>query len=103
MPDDLEWWKTQLRKPIILKAISKPQPLIDYKAYSDTSSRFRIAITVGSKWRAWRLVEGWKSQGWDIQWAKAVSLELLVIGLHAISKEGEHIKVYGDNQGVIKG
>ena len=47
-PDDLEWWKAQLSKPIILKAIPKPQPLVDYKAYSDASSGFGIAITVGS-------------------------------------------------------
>ena len=32
-----------------------------------------------------------------------IGLELLVIGLHAISKEGEHIKVYGDNRGVVEG
>ena len=102
-PDNLEWWKAQLRKPIISKAISEPQLLVDYKAFSDASSGFGIAITVGPRWQAWRLAAGWKTQGQDIQWAKAVGLELLVIGLHAISKEGEHIKVYRDNWGVIEG
>ena len=102
-PDDLEWWKAQLGKPTISKVISKPQPLVDYEAYSDASSGFGIAITVGSRWRAWRLADGWKTQGRDIQWAEAVGLELLVISLRAISKEGEHVKVYGDNRGVIEG
>ena len=102
-PSDLEWWKTRLHKPTISKAISEPQPLVNYKAYSDASSGFRIAITVGSRWRAWRLAGGWKAQGRDIQWAKAVGLKLLVIGLCTISKEGGHVKVYGDNWGVVEG
>ena len=70
--DDLEWWKAKLRKPTISKAISEPQSPTDYEAYSDASSGFGIAITIGPRWRAWRLAAGWKSQGRDIQWAEAV-------------------------------
>jgi hypothetical protein len=62
-----------------------------------------IAITIGPRWRAWRLAPGWNSQGRDIQWAEAVSFELLVIYLLTISSEGDHIKVYGDNRGVVEG
>ena len=49
-PSDLEWWKARLRKPTVSKAIFEPQLLVDYQAYSDTSSGFGIAITVGSRW-----------------------------------------------------
>ena len=50
MSDDLKWWKAQLHKPIIAKTISETQPLVDYEAYSDESSGFGIAITVGGRW-----------------------------------------------------
>ena len=102
-PNDLQWWKQQLSRPQISKPITSPQPLVDYKAYSDASSGFGVAITIGSKWRAWRLVGGWKSQGRDIQWAEAVGFELLTISLCALSREGEHLKVHGDNRGVVEG
>ena len=102
-PNDLEWWKLQLRGPPLSKTILEPQRLVDYEAYSDASSGFGVAITIGPKWRAWKLAAGWKSQGRDIQWAEAVGFELLVIHLCILSKEGEHVKVHGDNRGVVEG
>ena len=102
-PGDLEWWKHRLSHPVPPRPIPEPKPLIDYRAYSDVSSGFGVAITVGPRWRAWHLVPGWQSQGRDIQWAEAVGLELLVIHLLTASSEGEHIKVYGDNRGVVEG
>ena len=102
-PGDLEWWKRRLDQPNIPRPIPEPRPLVDHQAYSDASSGVGIAITVGPKWRAWQLAPGWKSQGRDIQWAEAVGFELLVIHLLSISSEGEHLKVYGDNRGVVKG
>src|ERR1019366_4758793 len=58
---------------------------------------------IGHKWRAWRLAPGWQSQGRNIQWAEAVGFELLVICLLTISGEGENIRVFGDNRGVVEG
>src|SRR5258707_9355254 len=54
--DDLKWWKLLLQRPIITRSIPQPTPLIDFRAYSDASSGFGIAITVGEYWHAWRLV-----------------------------------------------
>jgi hypothetical protein len=102
-PGDLEWWKQRLSLPDLPRPIPEPSPLIDFEVYSDASSGVGIAITIGKRWRAWRLVAGWKSQGRDIQWAEAVGFELLVTSLLSISKEGDHIKVYGDNRGVVEG
>ena len=96
-PDDLEWWQHQLCRPDISIPIPKPQPLTNYKAYSDASSGFSVAITIGPRWRAWRLVDGWKSRGRDIQWAEAVSFELLAITICALSNQGDSILLYGDN------
>ena len=62
-----------------------------------------MAITVGERWRAWRLVPGWKSQGRDIQWAEAIGFELLTICVYSLSGRGDHIVVYGDNRGVVEG
>ena len=102
-PSDLVWWKQQLSQPDISRPISEPQTPISYDAYSDASSGFGVAITIGPKWLAWKLAEGWKSQGRDIQWAEAIGFELLVISLCTISNEGEHIRVFGDNCGVVEG
>ena len=100
---DLQWWKHRLSQPSPPRPIPTPKPLIDHEAYSDASSGFGIAITIGPKWRAWKLAPGWNSQGRDILWAEAVGFELLVLHLLAISSEGEHIKVHGDNRGVVEG
>ena len=99
----MEWWKSQLRGAPLSKVILEPQRLVDYEAYSDASSGFGVAITIGPRWRAWRLAAGWKSQGRDIQWAEAVGFELLTIHICILSKEGEHVKVHGDNRGVVEG
>ena len=45
----------------------------------------------------------WKSQGRDIQWAEAIAFELLTICVFVGSDKGDHIVVYGDNRGVVKG
>jgi hypothetical protein len=102
-PDDLAWWQRQLKRTNISIPIPRPQPLTEYRAYSDASSGVGVAITVGSRWRAWRLAAGWKSQGRDIQWAEAVGFELLAICLCTLSEGGEHFVVYGDNRGVVEG
>ena len=99
----MERWKSQLRGAPLSKVILEPQRLVDYEAYSDASSGFGVAIMIGPRWRAWRLAAGWKSQGRDIQWAEAVGFELLTIHICILSKEGEHIKVHGDNRGVVEG
>ena len=101
--DDLKWWKLLLRQPIISRSIPQPTPLIDLRAYSDASSSFGIAITVGEHWRAWRLVPGWTSEGRDIGWAEAIGFEFLVKHIMQTTSARAHIKVYGDNIGVVEG
>ncbi|CAA7270000.1 unnamed protein product [Cyclocybe aegerita] len=53
------------------KPIPRPTPIIDLVAYSDASSEVGIGITIGQKWRAWRLLPGWKANNRDIGWAEA--------------------------------
>jgi hypothetical protein len=60
---DLHWWLQVLDAPSIPRPIPGPAPVIDAGAFSDASSGVGIGIVVGSKWRAWRLVPGWKADG----------------------------------------
>ncbi len=101
--DDLKWWKFLLRQPIVSRSIPQPTPLINLGAYSDASSSFGIAITVGEHWRAWQLVPGWKNEGRDIGWAEAIGFEFLVRHIIQTTIAGAHVKVYGDNIGVVEG
>ena len=102
-PEDLDWWQGQLHRPDVFLPILEQRPLADYQAYSDASSGFGVAITVGPRWQAWRLATGWKPQGRDIQWAEAIGFELLALCVCSLSGEGEHIILYGDNRGVVEG
>ena len=74
---DLQWWSRTLQTPNISRDIPGPVVIYDFKAYSDASSGVGIGITIGDRWRAWRLLPGWKADGWEIGWAEAVGFEFL--------------------------
>ena len=102
---DLEWWVNELRQPILSTTIPQPVSLYDTDAFSDASSEFGIAITIGDKWRAWRLIPGWKTLDGqrDIGWAEAIAFECLVRYLANTHSEKQHFLVHGDNRGVVEG
>ena len=100
---DLSWWFDVLNSPRTSRPIPGPAVVSDKNAFSDASSGFGVGIVIGNKWRAWRLVPGWKTNGRDIGWAEAVGLELLARALCATSKPGQHFRVFGDNRGVVEG
>ena len=101
--DDLLWWSATLARPNLVRSIPGPQTITDVEAYSDASSATGIGITIGKKWRAWRLLPGWNADGRDIGWAEAIGFELLIESLLASHPPGSHLKVYGDNRGVVEG
>jgi hypothetical protein len=100
---DLLWWTNKLSSPILTHEIPGPVELIDKGAYSDASSGVEIAITIRNRWRAWRLLPGWKSEGRDIGWAEAIGFEFLVKSILPSSSPGDNFKIFGDNRGVIEG
>jgi hypothetical protein len=100
---DLSWWLDVLDSPRISRPIPGPALVTDRNAFSDASSGFGIGIVIGNKWRAWRLVPGWKTDGRDIGWAEAVGFELLARALCTESQPGQHFRVFGDNRGVVEG
>ena len=102
-PIDLLWWKERLAQPTIIRNIPGPFPIVDANAYSDASSEVGIGITIGNRWRAWRLLPGWKANSRDIGWAEAIGFWFLVLTLTPTTPRGTHTKIFGDNRGVVEG
>ena len=102
LSDDLTWWEQILSRTSLSREIPGGRQILDVGAYSDASSSTGIGITIGNRWRTWRLVPGWKEEGRDIGWAEAVGMELLVRTILCLSSFSG-IQVFGDNTGVIEG
>ncbi len=100
---DLQWWKCTLERASLSRQIPAPRAIQDLAAFSDASSSVGIGISIAGRWRAWRLLEGWKSEGRDIGWAEAVGFEFLVRTILLISPASGPFRVFGDNQGVVEG
>lgn len=106
LPADLDWWTAELSKPTIGRSIPTAHKVHDVAAFSDASSSTGIAIIIGTRWRAWKLLPGWNTDKRDIGWAEAVGFELLaraVVRLNPERHRETHFEVYGDNQGVVEG
>jgi hypothetical protein len=100
---DLSWWLDILNHTTVSRRIPGPCVVTDRGAFSDASSGVGIGIIIAGRWRAWRLIPGWKGEGRDIGWAEAIGFEFLVRTLITVSTSGEHLKVFGDNRGVVEG
>ena len=97
---ELNWWLNALDTPCPIPIPHFPRAS-DHNAFSDASSSFGIAITIGSKWRAWRLKPGWDKDNHDIGWAESIGFEFLVTTLLILDSTSLPLSVYGDNQGVV--
>ena len=100
--DDLTWWKKTLAKPLLSREIPGGRLITDVRGFSDASSTVGIGIVINGRWRAWRLLPGWKENGREIGWAEAIGMELLVRTILQHSAL-PGIKIFGDNNGVIEG
>lgn len=78
VPYDLDWWAIELSKPTIGRGIPTAHAVRDIAAFSDASSSTGIAIVIGTRWRAWKLIPGWDTNYRNIGWAEAVGFEFLV-------------------------
>ena len=102
LSEDLRWWHKILSRPSLSREIPGNRHIQDVAGYSDASSSVGIGVVIGHKWRAWRLLPGWQTDGRDIGWAEAVGLELLVRSVLR-SRPWPGFKVFGDNIGVVEG
>lgn len=98
---DLEWWKTTLSKQGITRRLVSKGPPIDISAYVNASTNWGIGLLFRGKWKAWRLIDGWKSDQRSIVWLEAIAMEFLVYILEEAGFRDCHLTVRGDNQGVI--
>jgi len=74
---DLKWWSCTLSIPHGSRCL-KPLPLLPLNIWVDTSISIGIGMLIDCHWAAWRLLEGWDSEGRDICWAEAIAIELAV-------------------------
>jgi len=102
---DLEWWASVLRQPYLGCTIPGPVQLYDPGAFSDASSGVGVTIVIGDRWRAWRLIPGWQTLDGkrNIGWAESIGFECLIRALAATANPRHHLKLYGDNKGVVEG
>jgi hypothetical protein len=102
--EDLAWWAFKL-SAVISRPIPSPLPVSDIDAFSDASSGFGVAIVIGDRWRAWRLIPGWQSLDGlrDIGWAEALGFELLIRTIPRVKGPSGCFRVFGDNKGVVEG
>ncbi|OBZ66761.1 hypothetical protein A0H81_13225 [Grifola frondosa] len=77
-PSDIRWWTDTLSRPSLSRRIPRPVEVFDPWTYSDASSECGIGVCVGDRWRAWRLLPGWKGDGREIGWAEAVGFEFAI-------------------------
>jgi hypothetical protein len=101
--EDLEWWRALFCRPKIERSIPGPAIVHDLSAFSDASSETGVGIIIGERWRAWRLLPGWKDEGRDIGWAEALGFFFLAQTLLSSSDTKPCYRVYGDNRGVVEG
>ncbi|KAJ3494034.1 hypothetical protein NMY22_g20129 [Coprinellus aureogranulatus] len=101
---ELEWWATCLQGPTLKRSVVIPDALLDIGAFSDASTGTGIGIVVGDRWRAWRLLPGWRTRGGqrDIGWAEAVGFLFLILTVTKLVPAGTPLRLWGDNEGVVK-
>lgn len=84
--------------------LSQPRssgPPIYLYYYVDASTSYGLGIIFDTRWKGWKLAEGWKTKFRHILWLEAVALELLVYLIEEAGHHDCHLTVHSDNQGVI--
>lgn len=102
-PAKMDWWRSTHSAAPLVCATPGPIEHFSSHTFSNTSSGAGIGVVVGDWWQAWWLHPGWKENGRDIGWAEALGFELLVQTLARLGAFPGHVRVYGDNCGVVEG
>jgi hypothetical protein len=99
--DDLQWWREHLSADWCgLKIIRPPDPL-PLSLFVDASTSWGIGLQLDGRWLAWKLIEGWKCNDWDIGWAEMVVVELAIRTLVSAGFNNCHVILHSDNMGVV--
>ena len=98
---DIDWWRSQLSAKFCGSILSRPPPISSIEFWVDASSSWGIGIVLGKEWDAWKLKNGWDTNGHNIRWAEITAIELgLLFGIHR-GYSNTHFLIKSDNQGVI--
>lgn len=98
---DISWWRDRLSAAWCGCSISIPSDPLPISTFVDASTSFGIGFLSDKRWLAWRLLDGWKSDGRDIGWAEMVAIDL---GLRTLIHSGFsdcHLVFFSDNRGVV--
>jgi hypothetical protein len=98
---DLNWWLNTLSLPSNACTLSPHGPPKDLDLWVDASMEWGIGITLGNRWNAWTLNQGWKGSGRDIRWLEAIAVELAARTLFDQGMSNTTVIIHLDNQGVI--
>jgi hypothetical protein len=98
--DDMVTWHALLSVPHAFRSLKPMRPL-NVNIWVDASSGWGIGLMVGERWRAWKLLPGWKADGREIGWAEAVALEVAIRHIAGMGVNHRQVKIHSDNQGSI--
>jgi hypothetical protein len=98
---DIEWWRERLTCPFLGLSIIRPPDPLSTELFVDASTSWGIGLILNGRWLAWKLKEGWKSDGREIGWAEMAAVELAVRTLITSSFANCHVIVRSDNMGVV--
>ena len=87
--------------PLKMPAGLSPGTLVDLDIHVNASTTWDIGLVVGSRWAAWRCVDGWKAAGQDIGWAESIALEIAVMWALASGLTDTELVIHGDNMSII--
>lgn len=98
---DLRWWLRMLDVPDFYRELRPCKELEDLGLYVDASTSWGIGVIIGDRWAAFKLKDGWKTEGRDICWLETLALEFLVYFLEAMDIHDVNLLIHSDNQGAI--
>ncbi|RXW20053.1 hypothetical protein EST38_g5810 [Candolleomyces aberdarensis] len=94
-----EAWKFLGAKGLVSAA---PALTMVPEIFVDASTK-GIGFIWGNKWEAWKLNQGWRTEGRDMPWAEMVAVELGLRTLIAAGVRSTHIRIRSDNHAVVTG
>jgi hypothetical protein len=98
---DLQWWYNTLSWSSPAQDLAPRGETQDIDMWVDASTDWGIGLLFGNRWNTWTLREGWKGNGHNIGWLKAIAVELAVLTLAGLGWKNTSVLIRSDNQGII--
>jgi hypothetical protein len=99
--EDIAFWREMLSQEFCGSALARPPSPVSTEFYVDASTSWGVGVVFDGSWNAWRLRQGWKTDGRDIGWAEMVAIELGLRTAIAAGTRDTHFVIKSDNMGVI--